>query len=138
MLQAMRSTVHTLLIRDSEVFLMRRVNAVSFDGLWTPPAGRVEVGEHVLTAAVRETYEESNARISEDSLALIGLQHRQNDAPPYIDLFFECRKWVGEPVINEPENFDRCGWFHFDGIPENCIPGVHRIIKAKGDWPIAL
>lgn len=52
---------------DGKVLLCKRAIAPRI-GTWTLPAGFMEVGESIEEAAVRETYEETNAAVEIDSI----------------------------------------------------------------------
>lgn len=47
-----------LLVRDHDVLLALRENTGYADGQWNLPSGKLEDGEHILDALVRETREE--------------------------------------------------------------------------------
>jgi ADP-ribose pyrophosphatase YjhB (NUDIX family) len=60
---------------DGKVLLCRRAIAPRY-GLWTLPAGFMELGESSVEAAMRETYEEARARVVIDGLfAVFNLLH---------------------------------------------------------------
>ncbi len=60
---------------DGRVLLCRRAIAPKL-GLWTLPAGFMEIGETTMEAAIRETLEEANARVRVQGLyALFNLPH---------------------------------------------------------------
>ncbi|MBK8871009.1 MAG: NUDIX domain-containing protein [Elusimicrobia bacterium] len=52
----------TLPVRDGKIFLLRRAIEPGY-GLWTFPAGYMELGETVEECAQRETWEEIRARV---------------------------------------------------------------------------
>ena len=55
--------VHLFLLKDKRVLLVKRANTGFKDQEWSVPAGRLETGESILRAAVREAKEEVNARV---------------------------------------------------------------------------
>ncbi|MDP8002868.1 MAG: NUDIX hydrolase [Caldisphaera sp.] len=50
--------IGTLLMRDSDVLLIKRANEPE-KGMWAIPGGHLELGERILDAAKREFYEET-------------------------------------------------------------------------------
>jgi 8-oxo-dGTP pyrophosphatase MutT (NUDIX family) len=119
--------VHVLLVRGDELLLSKRRGHYG-DGMWHLPAGKVEPGESALAAAAREAEEEIGVRIAEDDLRCVHTSHVQGSGlAPRLGLFFEVRRWVGEPVNREPDKCypDKCyavGWFHRDRLPDDVIP----------------
>lgn len=112
--------VHTLLIRDSRVFLLRRAHTGFMDGFYALPGGHQRHGESVTEAAVRECQEETGARPRD-------LQPRS--VLPYIsgrhqglNFLFEAHRFEGEPRIREPHLFDDCRWALPDDLPRNVAP----------------
>ena len=62
-------------IRDERVLLCRRAIEPRY-GLWTLPAGFMELGETTMEAAIRETLEEANARVEvQDLYVVLNLPH---------------------------------------------------------------
>ena len=57
-------------VLDERVLLCRRAIEPR-SGLWTLPAGFMELGETTMEAAVRETLEEANARVSLQNLYVV-------------------------------------------------------------------
>jgi ADP-ribose pyrophosphatase YjhB (NUDIX family) len=114
--------VHVLLVRGDEVLLSKRRGRYG-DGLWHLPAGKLEEGESVLGAAVREAEEEVGVRIAEEDLRFVHAVHARGDGVgSRMGLFFEARRWVGEPVTREPDKCYEVAWFPSDRLPENVIP----------------
>jgi len=126
--------VHVLLVRDGEVLLSKRRGAFG-DGMWHLPAGKLEAGESVLEAVVREAEEEVGVRIDVDDLRLVHTAHVQGDGvASRMGLFFEARAWGGEPVNREPEKCYEIGWFRWEALPESVIPyplaGIHGYLAG--------
>ncbi len=64
-----RSAATVVLIRpDRSVFLIRRLRAMAFGGMWAFPGGALEPGETPVDAAVREVHEETGVVLEASSL----------------------------------------------------------------------
>ncbi|MFI9410264.1 NUDIX hydrolase [Nocardia gamkensis] len=115
--------VHVLLLRDTELLLSRRRSADEFDGLWHLPAGKLEAGESALAAVVREAGEEVGVLIDPADLRHVHSAHVVDTGrEARIGLFFETRRWAGEPVNREPDKSYELRWFPLAKLPENLIP----------------
>ncbi|SMC90383.1 NUDIX hydrolase [Lentzea albidocapillata] len=115
--------VHVLLVRDGEVLLTRRRDAdPRFDGLWHLPSGKLDAGESVLDGAVREAAEEVGVVIEPGDLRHVHTLHANGSGvEPRLGLYFEVRRWSGEPVNREPEKCSELRWFGLDALPEDII-----------------
>ncbi|GAB3429192.1 NUDIX hydrolase [Actinophytocola sediminis] len=123
--------VHLLLVRDGQVLLTRRrdTNPV-FDRRWHLPSGKLDAGESVLDAVAREADEEVGVLVAQDDLRHVHTLHVNGSGPePRLGLFFETRRWVGEPTNREPDKCSAVSWFSLDALPEEIIDypavGVH-------------
>jgi 8-oxo-dGTP pyrophosphatase MutT (NUDIX family) len=115
--------VHVLLLRGAELLLSRRRSADEFDGLWHLPAGKLEAGESALAAAVREAGEEVGVLIDPADLRHVHSAHVVDTGrEARIGLFFETRRWAGEPANREPDKSYELRWFPLAKLPENLIP----------------
>lgn len=96
------------------------------DGHWaTAAAGHIEHGESAVEAAIREAHEELGVTISPDDLVPLCAMHRTNGPEPIeqrVDLFFECRRWSGEPERREPHKSADLRWFPLSALPEPTVP----------------
>jgi aminoglycoside 2'-N-acetyltransferase I len=137
--------VHMLLVRDRQVLLSRRRDpSPRFDGRWHLPSGKLDAGESVLDAAVRESQEEIGVTISHEDLRLVHTHHANGlGVEPRVGLFFEVRRWTGEPVNLEPAKCSELAWFGLDDLPTDIIEypaaGIraHLQVQAFGQqgWP---
>ena len=115
--------VHVLLVDDGNVLLTRRRDAnPTFDGRWHLPAGKLDAGESVLHAAAREAEEEVGVLIAPADLRHVHTIHvNGSGTEPRLGLFFEARRWVGEPTNREPDKCSAVRWFPFDALPDQLI-----------------
>jgi aminoglycoside 2'-N-acetyltransferase I len=124
--------VHLLLLRDRQVLLSRRRDpSPRFDGLWHLPSGKLDAGESVLDAAVREIQEEIGVTISHEDLRLVHTHHANGcGVEPRLGLFFEVRRWTGDPVNREPAKCSELAWFDLDDLPTDIIDYPAAGIRA--------
>ena len=121
-------TVHLLFFQDNSVLLLRRFNTGFEDGNYSVPAGHLDGGETVRTAAVREALEEVGVRIEIPDVEFATVMHRKSD-DERVDFFVRIKQWAGEPYNAEPEKCDELSWWDLDALPENIIPYVDTAIK---------
>jgi 8-oxo-dGTP diphosphatase len=128
--------VHVLLLRDDRVLLTRRRDRNPlFDGRWHLPSGKLDAGESVLAAAVREVDEEVGVVVAPEDLRHVHTLHvNGSGVEPRLGLFFETRRWSGEPVNREPEKCSAVRWFPLDALPADLIeyPAAGLAARAAG------
>jgi 8-oxo-dGTP diphosphatase len=129
------SAVHLFLIRDNEVLLLRRFNTGYEDGNYSVPAGHLDGGEQVKSAAIREAREECGIEIVPEDLEVVGVMHRKS-SDERIDFFVAATRWTGTIVNKEPHKCDDLRWFPMDNLPVNIIPYVKHALDnyRKGVW----
>src|SRR3954465_15958654 len=76
---------------------------------WEMPGGRVEPGEDVVQAAVREVAEETGCEVEVE--ALLGVDNRVSE-PKMLMVRFRCRYLSGEP--RPSDETPEVGWFPYD------------------------
>lgn len=115
--------VHVILASQASVLLtQRRDHNSDFDGLWHLPSGKLDAGESLVDAAVREAEEEVGVLIDPDQLRHVHTLHVNGSGPePRLGVFFEARHWIGNPVNCEPEKCSAVRWFSLDDLPANLI-----------------
>jgi 8-oxo-dGTP diphosphatase len=124
--------VHLLLCRDDRLLLTRRRDTDSrFDGRWHLPSGKLDSGESVLDAMAREAKEEIGIVVEPADLRHVHTLHVNGSGPEArLGLFFEARRWAGEPVNLEPEKCSAIDWFPLNDLPERIIDYPAAGIRA--------
>jgi len=125
-----------------QVLLQLREGTGYMDGHWAAAAaGHVEAGESVLVAAVREATEELGITVEPADLVPLCAMHRT--AAPHgpvderVDFFFECRRWSGEPRLQETDKSADLRWFDLAGLPEPVVPHEHQVLRGIRDGGLA-
>ena len=86
-----------LINEKNEVLISLRKNRSEYNNFWEFPGGKVEEGETVDVALVREIKEELNIDISTDCVAPLAFAVEHNDKKQIILMLHICRKWQGRP-----------------------------------------
>lgn len=131
------SAIILILMRErggrQQILLQRRQNTGFADGLWDfSCAGKVEEGESMTAAAVREAKEELGVTLAADSLRFAVLLHKC-DKPcnlVYYNAYFVCTESIGEPKICEPEKCSELKWFDLGNLPDDLIDDRKCALKA--------
>lgn len=124
--------VHMLLMRDTDVLLLRRFNTGYEDGKLSVPAGHLDGNESVIEAGIREAWEETGIRIGPTDIRIVQVMHRFAEEER-IDYFLTASTWEGEIINSEPEKCDLLAWFPVDDLPGNTIPYVAYGIQCWRD-----
>jgi len=102
--------VFLILKNNNRILLLRRANAGYRDGYYSLIAGRLERGESLAEAMVREAQEETGININIHNLTLVHVGNRTKVDPKQdqerIDFYFTVDQWSGEPKNVES---DKCG-----------------------------
>jgi 8-oxo-dGTP diphosphatase len=107
-----------LIVQDGKVLLLLRKRPPEA-GTWSLPGGRVEFGERLEDAVVRELREELGVRVEVESLVcvinhMVPAENAHWVAPAYL-----VRLISGVPQNLEPEKTAAVEWFALSNLPEN-------------------
>lgn len=123
------AAAYVILIRNEEIFLLRRYETGWMDGYYGLPSGHLEEEEGIKACAIREAQEEAGIYIRDEDLDFAHVMHRVRPGDrEYIDMYFVARAWQGEPSIMEVEKADDGRWFPISSLPENTVPSVRYAI----------
>lgn len=117
-----------VVVRDGRVLIARRPDHVHQGGLLEFPGGKVEPGETVQAALVREIAEETGLRVPEASLEpVIGIRHDYGDKRVFLDVW-ETRAAEGEARGCEGQPVE---WLAPQQLRDEDFPAANRpIIRA--------
>jgi 8-oxo-dGTP pyrophosphatase MutT (NUDIX family) len=128
---------YLILIKDSQVLLIKRANTGYMDGMYSLPSGHVEPFEPAELAAAREAKEEVGINVDIQDLLLVHTIYRKAQEKDHerVDFFFRTDKWRGTVKNCEPDKCDGVRWFGLGELPKNIAPEVETMFKeiAKGN-----
>lgn len=112
----MKNLTLSLLFKDNQILLAMKKRGFG-DGKWNGYGGKVEAGESIEEAAIREIQEEGNVIVQKEDLESFGfIDFYFSDKPEQNQRvhIFKVTKWKGEPEETEEMKPE---WFSFDKIP---------------------
>lgn len=117
-----------VIVRAGKVLIARRPDHVHQGGLLEFPGGKVEPGETVQQALVREIAEETGLQVPVGSLQpVIGIRHDYGDKCVFLDVW-ETAAATGEPEGREGQAIE---WRQPDELVDGDFPAANRpIIRA--------
>ena len=133
--------VHMILERaDGRVLLAERANTGYADGLVNVPGGKLEAGEDVRAAAIREAREEVGVDIDPEQARFVAVvHHRAPSGEGRVGFFFATSTWDGEPVNAEPHKCAGIQWADPDHLPLHTIAyGAAGLRAYRSARPFAL
>jgi ADP-ribose pyrophosphatase YjhB (NUDIX family) len=111
-----------LLIRDGHVLLAQRFQTGYADSMWNVPSGKLEAGEDLVSALLRETREEVGLTLSRDAVRMASSVHyRAPEGHARVGFFFHALTWTGEPRNAEPHKCSEIAWFPLDALPADTV-----------------
>lgn len=97
--------------------------------MWSVVAGKLDGGEEVKAAALREAWEEAGLRLDPSQLEVAGVFHRLNTDSEWFDFFLLVRRWDGEPYNKEPHKCEELSWFPIEQLPDTVIPYIRCALE---------
>lgn len=111
------------------LFLLRK-NTKFFSDHYGLVGGKVEDGESVAAALIRELHEEIGIVVTRNNMHLahcISIKNEHGD--DLIALVFKINRWQGEIINCEPNKQAEIAWFSYDALPSNVIPRHGQIVE---------
>ena len=119
--------VGAVVVDEGKLLMVRRANDPG-QGLWSIPGGRVEHGEYLSQALVREVKEETNLDV--EVKELLGILEVPGE-PHYVILDHVAALIGGEPKPGD--DVDDVEWVPFETIEErDCTPRLLETLRAWG------
>lgn len=119
--EATMNIVGIVILVDHEVLLLKRSkDKKHFPLTWNLPSGKVEVGEEVIDAAVRELYEEAGIHLTAADLTLSAQFYHYDDAQPGAGIIFNAfvARRDGKPPVILNEESEEYTWVHHGNLRE--------------------
>ena len=100
-------------------------------GYWGSGGGHLELGESLMSGALRELKEEGGEALEVDNIRFLGVMNFTQFKPKhYVDISFVA-DWVsGEPTNSAPEETTDWQWFELDKLPSPLFPPVEKYLEA--------
>jgi GTP 3',8-cyclase len=131
--------VHLILTRGGSVLLGQRVNTGFADGAWHVPGGRLDPGETLPQAAVREAAEELGISVDAQGLQVACVCHHLDpDGQARVGVFFHVTAWMGEPSNTEPNKCTDLRWFALDDLPSPLVDYARTALGHTDAGAVAL
>jgi 8-oxo-dGTP diphosphatase len=121
-----------VILRDNKILLLLRTRSPEA-GSWSIPGGKVEFGEKIETALVREVKEEIG--VDSEVVALLGITNHILPeekvhwlSPPFLVRIH------GEPINVEPDKHKDMKWFDVDDLPKNLTMTASTALDVFREW----
>ncbi len=114
--------VFVILARGEEICMLQRKGTGWMDGSFSIPAGGLDAGETIRTAAAREALEETGVYIAPEKLVPVHTLHSLTDNNTWLGYFFRADEWSGTPSICEPDKHANLQWCSLAALPDNTYP----------------
>lgn len=119
-----------VVVHDGRLLLVRRATEPG-KGRWTVPGGRVEVGETLHEAVVREVAEEAGIPVVVDRF--LGWVERILPNHHFVILDFLAVPETPDPTLTPGSDADRAQWFDPDALDGLAlVPGLLDFLEDTG------
>ena len=97
-------TLISLINSENYVLISNRKSSSQFSGFWEFPGGKVEKGENLTEALIRETKEELGLVLNSSCVSPLTFSVDKTKTFETLLLLFICRKWNGQPKAMEGQD----------------------------------
>lgn len=123
--------VIAVLVRDDEILLVSRKNPPDV-GLWGFPGGKMEFGESLEQAAVRELLEETGVRgVAQRILTALNAYDRSPQGElrqHFVLVAVQCIWQSGEPVA--ADDAEEAGWFRLQALTDGTLALSQDVLEV--------
>lgn len=125
--------VGAVVVRDGELLLVRRGRGPG-RGRWSVPGGRVERGETLAAAAIRELAEETG--LAGLCGELVGIAERFDEGEHYVILDFRVTVLDDEPAPVAADDADEVAWVAVEQVARRpLVDGLAEFLHDHGIVP---
>lgn len=134
-----KTSVVACIIDEHDRILLTKRNIPPFYGQWVMPGGKIDHGESIVTALMREVREEVGLKVKPGTLVDI-YEHLSvgKRCDHYIILYYRALPLTCTITIN-PAELSEAAWFAGDELPQLDIPPGSRSVLAQlypqQEWP---
>lgn len=132
--------VHLILRRSDEILLALRAGDAYGSGEWALPCGKVNPGESVVDAVIREALEELGIVLTPTDLGVGQTVHARHGNTDHVGVFFEARTWTGTPTNRETKKCKGLRWAAVTKLPaplmDYTAAGLRGYFTAPGGLSI--
>lgn len=101
-------------------------------GHWGLPGGKVDFGETVEAAVLREIEEELGVALRLDGLLCLVDQIDRSAGTHWVAPVYRAAITAGDPVNREPAALAAIGWFSLDALPQPLTLATRVALEAAG------
>jgi 8-oxo-dGTP diphosphatase len=123
-------SVFILLARDEQFCFLQRTGTGWKDGFYSVPAGALEPGETLVSAAIREAREEVGVELRANQLRLVHTMHCCTEGDEWLGHFFMAETWMGEARLLEPDKHSNLTWALPFEAPRPLLGYVQQALEA--------
>lgn len=122
--------VISLIMKDNKILMILRKNKPDA-GNYNLVGGRMEEGETVNQAIIREAKEEVGLTIQDSDIEVVSSLHRICDNGTYnaIEFILIIKDFQGEPKNLEPDFCEKLEWIDINNLPNNISPYAKTAIE---------
>lgn len=114
----------------SRIFLLKRIADKQAAGVWGSVGGRVELGEYLIDACVREAKEEIGVDLDPDSVVLADVKESPHLTEKWHAVHFVYASVLDEPVVLNEES-EEYGWFDIESLPDNTVDSKQYLSRIR-------
>lgn len=120
-----------MLMKEGKILLGKRVEACgSAPSTWTMPGGKVEFGESLEEAVIRETFEETGLSIKNPKFICVVEDCAYGSH--FVTAGFFSEEFEGNLETKEPDKIASWQWFDLNSLPEPIfVPSLEVIENYK-------
>ena len=117
-----------VIIKDGKILLGYQTRSYE-QSCWATPGGKIDPGETIEQAMIRETEEECGLKIME--LEPITFFEEISNGVHIISFVLKANEFSGTPVVKEPSKCKQWQWFDVNHLPDKLTANLRRLINSQ-------